>query len=114
MGRLLQIRVGAWTYSEEDVSRAWPGLAALAWPRPPQPGEKRGVLELVTALDDGLSFADWPTAVADALQDGIGQAVRLKGALEDALFRWEPREANTLSDALEEELAKLDGQAPKP
>ena len=115
MGKLLQIRVSAWTYAEEDVLRAWPGLAALAWPpRPPQPGEKRGVLELVTALDNGLSFEDWPEAVADALQDGIGRAVRLKGKLEDALFRWEPREANTLSDALEDELAKLNGQAPKP
>ena len=114
MGKLLQIRVSAWTYAEEDVLRAWPGLAALAWPRPPQPGEKRGVLELVTALDNGLSFEDWPDAVADALRDGIGRAVHLKGTLEDALFRWEPREANTLSDVLEEELAKLNGQAPKP
>lgn len=51
MGKLLQIRVSAWTYREEDVVRAWPALAALAWPRPQYPGEKRGVLELVTALE---------------------------------------------------------------
>ena len=60
MGKLLQIRVSAWTYREEDVVRAWPALTALAWPRPQYPDEKRGVLELVTALENGLSFEDWP------------------------------------------------------
>lgn len=54
MGKLLQIRVSAWTYREEDVVRAWPALTALAWPRPQYPDEKRGVLELVTALENGL------------------------------------------------------------
>ena len=53
MGKLLQIRVSAWTYREEDVVRAWPALTALAWPRPQYPDEKRGVLELVTALEIG-------------------------------------------------------------
>ena len=55
MGKLLQIRVSAWTYREEDVVRAWPALTALAWPRPQYPDEKRGVLELVTALENGRS-----------------------------------------------------------
>ena len=41
MGKLLQIRVSAWTYREEDVVRAWPALTALAWPRPQYPDEKR-------------------------------------------------------------------------
>ena len=45
MGKLLQIRVSAWTYREEDVVRAWPALTALAWPRPQYPDEKRGVLD---------------------------------------------------------------------
>ena len=71
MGKLLQIRVSAWTYREEDVVRAWPALTALAWPRPQYPDEKRGVLELVTALENGLSFEDWPQAVAEGLREGI-------------------------------------------
>ena len=102
MGKLLQIRVSAWTYREEDVVRAWPALTALAWPRPQYPDEKRGVLELVTALENGLSFEDWP------------QAVAVKKDLEEALFQWEPRKANELSETLEEELATLNERAPKP
>lgn len=78
MGKLLQIRVSAWTYREEDVVRAWPALTALAWPRPQYPDEKRGVLELVTALENGLSFEDWPQAVAEGLREGIGRAAAVK------------------------------------
>ena len=114
MGKLLQIRVSAWTYREEDVVRAWPALAALAWPRPQYPGEKRGVLELVTALENGLSFEGWPKAVADGLRGGIGRAAAVKKELEEALFQWEPRKANGLSETLEEELATLNERAPKP
>ena len=108
MGKLLQIRVSAWTYREEDVVRAWPALTALAWPRPQYPDEKRGVLELVTALED------WPQAVAEGLREGIGRAAAVKKDLEEALFQWEPRKANELSETLEEELATLNERAPKP
>ena len=114
MGKLLQIRVSAWTYSEEDVIRAWPALTALAWPRPQFPGEQRGVLELVTALENGLAFEDWPKAVAADLREGIGRAAAVKKDLEKALFQWEPRKANGLSETLEEELATLNERAPKP
>ena len=98
MGNLLQIRVSAWTYREEDVVRAWPALTALAWPRPQYPDEKRGVLE----------------AVAEGLREGIGRAAAVKKDLEEALFQWEPRKANELSETLEEELATLNERAPKP
>ena len=108
MGNLLQIRVSAWTYREEDVVRAWPALTALAWPRPQYPDEKRGVLELVTALENGLSFEDWPQAVAEGLREGIGRAAAVKKDLEEA------RKANELSETLEEELATLNERAPKP
>ncbi len=114
MGKFLQIRVSAWTYREEDILRAWPGLSALAWPRPQRPDEKRGVLELVDALKNGLSFEDWPDDTANTLQDGIARVVGLKAELEEALFQWEPRKANDLSDTLEEELAKLNELAPRP
>lgn len=89
-------------------------LTALAWPRPQYPDEKRGVLELVTALENGLSFEDWPQAVAEGLREGIGRAAAVKKDLEEALFQWEPRKANELSETLEEELATLNERAPKP
>ena len=33
MGRILQIRVSAWTYDEDEVLQAWPKLCALVWSR---------------------------------------------------------------------------------
>ena len=112
MGKVLQIRVSAWTYNEDDVKKSWEGLSALAWPRPPYPGEKRGVLELVTALENGLGFEDWPKAVADRLREGIGRVGDLRNQLEQALADWNPREANRLSDALEDALSLLEEQSP--
>ena len=114
MGKLLQIRVSAWTYREEDVPDTWPALASLAWPRPPYPGEKRGVLELAGCLETELAYADWDSSLKEKLQDGITQAARLKTQIEQALADWEPREANRLSDCLEDTLTELERKAPKP
>ena len=72
------------------------------------------MLELVTALENGLSFEGWPKAVADGLREGIGRAAAVKKELEEALFQWEPSKANGLSETLEEELATLNERAPKP
>ena len=83
-------------------------------PAPQYPDEKRGVLELVTALENGLSFEDWPQAVAEGLREGISAPPPSKKDLEEALFQWEPRKANELSETLEEELATLNERAPKP
>lgn len=112
MGKILQIRVSAWTYREEDVTSAWPALASLVWEHEPFPGEKRGVLELVTALENGLSFGNWPAETVSALQDGIRRAVSLKEQLETALSDWQPREANSLSDVLEDALSELNRAVP--
>lgn len=112
MGKVLQIRVSAWTYNEDDVQRTWAGLSALAWPQPARPGEKRGVLELVTALENGLAFEDWSKGVADRLRQGITQAGDIRIRLEQALADWDPREANRLSDVLEDTLSLLEEQAP--
>ena len=32
MGKILQIRVSAWTYNEDDVPRTWPRLCSAVWP----------------------------------------------------------------------------------
>ena len=114
MGKYLQIRVSAWTYSEEDVAAAWPALATLAWPRPQRPDERRGVLELAEALENGLAFENWPDDVATALREDIARLGRLRKALEEALADWEPRKANALSDELEDELTIVNDKAPRP
>ena len=70
--------------------------------------EKRGVLEMVRALDEGLTFMKWSKARQDALGPGIREAARLKQELEAALADWQPREANVLSDQLEDVLDDLE------
>ena len=63
MGKILQIRVGAWTYNEEEVVAAWPKLSAQVWSeldRWGPSGMKRGVTVLAEYLPDALRFADVP------------------------------------------------------
>lgn len=100
MGRILQIRVTSWTWDEDLVVKAWPRLAELAFSVPLK-HEKHGVMEMVTALGDGLAFMKWPAARVAALGDGIQKAVDIKRRIEGALENWNPREANALSDELE-------------
>ncbi len=114
MGKILQIIVSAWTYREEDLPKTWPYLVNLVWPNPPYPGEKRGVLELVTALENGLAFGEWPQETKTALHKGIFHAVSIKKSLEAALSDWKPKEANTLSDSLEDTFTELEQYVPKP
>lgn len=107
MGKILQIRVSAWTYREEDVAITWPNLTELTWPTPPYHGEKRGVLELVDSLENQLSFGDWPTTIKNTLHQGIQSLVQTKKKLELALADWKPKEANDLSNILEDQLTEL-------
>ena len=113
MGKILQIRVSAWTYREEDVIGTWPYLSRRAWPQPNGLHEKRGVLELVTALENGIAFEEWPVEAAAALKDGIAQVATIKKQLEDALADWKPVEANKYSEHLEDALTTLEEQASK-
>lgn len=110
MGKILQIRVTAWTYKEEDVPKTWPNLVNLVWPTQPYSGEKRGVLELISALDTNLSFGHWSEAIKDILQKGIHDCVFTKKKLEAALADWKPIEANKLSNILEDQLTELEDQ----
>lgn len=117
MGKFLQIRVSAWTYDEKAMQAAWPNLASLAWGQwsdsgSPYPGGKRGVLELTAALADGLAFADWPEAVKQQLSSEIRKTADLKTRLESALADWNPREAESLSNKLEDTLDDLEQLAP--
>ncbi|MDO5483404.1 MAG: hypothetical protein Q4F27_00710 [Desulfovibrionaceae bacterium] len=107
MGKALQIRVSAVTWNEDLLEELWPRLTELAFSVPIR-HEKRGVLEMVRALDDGLTFMNWSPARREKMGPGIREAARLKAEIEKALADWDPRSANRLSDELEDVLEKLE------
>ena len=107
MGKALQIRVSAVTWNEDLLEQLWPQLTELAFSVPIK-HEKHGVLEMVRALHEGLQFLPWSEARRKAMGPGIEEAARLKQALENALADWQPREANILSDKLEDVLDTLE------
>ncbi|SCM73626.1 hypothetical protein [Desulfovibrio sp. 86] len=107
MGEALQIRVTAVTWNEDLLEKLWPQLTELAFSVPIK-HEKHGVLEMVRALHEGLQFLPWSEARRKAMGPGIEEAARLKQALENALADWQPREANILSDKLEDVLDTLE------
>ena len=116
MGRILQIRVSAWTYDEDEVVQAWPRLCALVWPQLDKWGPanmKRGVTELAGYLPDALRFSDVPEAQKKALRPGAEKAAAILEEMRAALADWDPRRANKLSDALEEALFELEKEAPQ-
>ncbi|MFI3272161.1 MAG: hypothetical protein R3Y11_08700 [Pseudomonadota bacterium] len=113
MGRVLQVRVSASTYRDEDVTRAWPLLTELVWPEGAVGPEGGGVLALVTTLDGAWNFAGWEKGLRDALAPDIAELVRTAAKLEKALANWKPQEANTLTDDLESVLDSLEQQCKK-
>ena len=115
MGKILQIRVGAWTYDEDEVTAAWPKLTALVWSeldRWGPSGMKRGVTELAEYLPDSLRFADIDDETRKLLAPGAKKVEEKLDAMRSALADWEPRRANTLSNELEDALTALEEEAP--
>ena len=115
MGKILQIRVGAWTYDEDEVTAAWPKLTALVWSeldRWGPSGMKRGVTELAEYLPDSLRFADIDDETRKLLAPGAKKVEEKLDAMRSALANWEPRRANTLSNELEDALTALEKEAP--
>ena len=116
MGKILQIRVGAWTYNEDEVTAAWPKLSALVWSeldRWGPSGMKRGVTELAEYLPDSLRFADIAEETRKLLMPGAKKVEEKLNAMRAALADWEPRRANILSNELEEALTELEKEAPE-
>lgn len=115
MGRVLQVRVGAWTYNEDEVIESWPMLSALVWSELDKwgpAGMKRGVTELAEHLTDALRFADITSEMRVLLMPGAKEAEKKLSAMRSALADWDPRKANTLSDELEEALTRLEKSIP--
>ncbi len=116
MGRILQIRVGAWTYDEDEVTAAWPKLCTLVWgelDRFGPAGMKHGVTELAEYLPDAVRFADMDKKTRAALTPGVEKVSDRLSAMRSALAEWDPRRANTLSNELEDALTELEKLAPE-
>jgi hypothetical protein len=107
MGRLLQVRVSAWTYSEDEVRKAWPSLWKLAW-QDSSVIPKKGVMELADAVFDAVRAGLIPDAQAKALRKDAEKADKLRLAVEKALGDWQPGEADKLTYALEDTLDALE------
>ena len=116
MGKVLQVRVYAYTYDEADVRKAWPRLWSLAFEetKPGFPYEMAGVLELVRALDDLYQFGVLPEATRAVLAAGLPKVVKGVETLQRRLADWNPQAANEASDQIEEGLGELEKQAAYP
>ena len=115
MGRILQIRLSAYTFEPEEVKDTWPKLVKIALGVDRVYQDTLGVLELVNKLKDKVRYDE-------SLDKNLKQVLlryveRLEGVqnkLEQALADWLPAEANKLSyqledilDEAEKEVAKL-------
>lgn len=108
MGRLLQIRVSAWTFSEAEVEEAWPSLWGLVWGEGGDAIPKKGVLELAQAVFDAVRAGLIDDDKADPLRQLADQAENLRFKIEDALAARQPAEADRLTYDLEDCLDALE------
>ncbi|GFM33447.1 hypothetical protein LN040_00465 [Desulfovibrio subterraneus] len=114
MGKVLQVRVWATTYDEDDVLREWPRLHRLAWPDDDAVYvAKQGVVELIDTLVDAHRFADWSDEVKELTGERLQQLAGLRKELDEALADWDPARANKLTDAIEDALSGLEKVLPK-
>ncbi|WP_298067879.1 hypothetical protein [uncultured Mailhella sp.] len=113
VGRILQIRVSAWTYNEDEVVRAWPQLAELVWAQLDRWGPvglKHGVIELAEYLSDAIRFSDLSDEQKQRLDLCVQTVTTRLAEMRNALANWDPRTANALSEKLEDALTELEGQ----
>lgn len=130
MGRILQVRVLAYTYRAEDVVKAWPKLATLAfgldYVKDAEKGKlaleettKKGVLDMIRTLSDGLTFDAWTVEPHKdmkekiaVLEPGVKHLVELTSGLENFLSDWRAAEANQATVKIEDALDTLEKEAP--
>ena len=113
MGTVLQIRVQAETYSEDEVRRKWPALWELVWGDGGDAIPKKGVVELAQAVFNAVRAGLVDSAKADALRDGAEAVEELRFKLQDALAARNPQEADKLSYRIEDALSDLEDIAAK-
>lgn len=107
MGRYLQVRVSAVTFSEDEVEKAYKSLWKLAW-QDPDVIPRKGVPELAQAIFDSVRSGLIPKEQADKLRDKAEEAEDLRLKLVDALNARDPQAADKLTYALEDSLEALE------
>lgn len=113
MGKCLQIRVSAWTFSEDEVEKTWPNLWKLIWDESGHAIPKKGVLELVRDTYDAARVGLIDSKAAEALKEKSEEADKLSHDLEQALNDRNPKEADKLSYEIEDCLDALEDIARK-
>ncbi|MUM78710.1 hypothetical protein GKC30_13800 [Pseudodesulfovibrio sp. F-1] len=108
MGKLLQIRVSASTFSEDEVKKVWPALWELVWGDGGDAIPRKGVMELAQAVFDAVRAGLIPKERRDPLREKAEQAEALRFKLQDALAARQPREADAISYELEDCLDALE------
>lgn len=116
MGKVLQVRLYAYTYAEDDVRREWPILWKWAFEetKPGFPYEKSGVLELIRALADMLQFEKGSEELRKVLAQYLPAVTAQAQKLEEALADWDPKAANAATDRIEDGLTELERNTPRP
>lgn len=109
MGRVLQVRVMAYTFDPREVERQWPALYRLTFPSTAE--SEHGVRELVASFADRLRFGAVPKEIKEALTPGSDKAEAVVARLEAALGEWDSRQANKITDELEEVLDQMEKKA---
>lgn len=114
MGRIIQVRVSASTFSEDEVRGAWPKLWDFAFESntPGFPHEMKGAFELVRALDDLYQFGDMDGAAREALAAGLPRVLADVADLQRHLADWNPQAANRTTDRIEDGLHELEKAMP--
>ena len=113
MGKVLQVRVSAWTFSEDEVEKAWPSLWKLVWGEGGDAIPKKGVLELAQAVFDAVRAGLISDDKADSLREGAEKVEDLRFKIEAALSAWQPKDADKLIYELEDGLDALEDIAAK-
>lgn len=113
MGKVLQIRVSAWTFSEDEVQKTWPKLWKLIWGEGGDAIPKKGVLELALAVFNAVRGALVSPAAAEALKEKAEEVESLRLDMESALASRNPQKADSLSYEIEDCLDALEDIAQK-
>ena len=113
MGKILQIRVSAYTYSEDEVRTQWPNLWKLVWAEGGHQVRKKGVDDLAQLVFDQARIGYFQKEWNKALLPEAEEAERIRLALNEALGRWDAKGADELTYALEDALGRLEDIAEK-
>ncbi len=108
MGSVLQIRVIAQTFDENEVRDNWPKLSEMAWGSGPAE-RNHGVLELAQTIAGKGRMGMLPSEMKKHAKT-LAEAEAFVRGIENALGDWKPGDAERLSTGLENLLTELENK----